>query len=362
MSSALNGQMLRLARQYRGFQQGEAAAKLGMTQATLSRAENGVVVPSDDLLGKAEKLYRLPASFFAQTDPVYGAPVSVHAMFRRKASVTARELDKIIAELNIRTIHLRKLLEGADLRPAKAVPRLDIERYGGDAEEVAELVRAHWQIPAGPVANLTAVAETAGIIVAHSDLAGADVDGVKYEVAGLPPIVLLNSRRPADRMRFSLAHEIGHLVMHHVPSPDMEDQANLFAGAFLLPRREMKAAFSRRLDLRRLAELKPEWKVSMQALLYRAKTIGAVDEGKLRYLWQQFNVHRIRLQEPPELDFPVERPTVLSKLLSLHLNELGYTIGALAQTLNFDSAEFEKVYGLTVLTSEPRKPVLRVVK
>jgi len=352
--------MLRMARQLRGFQQGEAANKLGVTQAALSRAENGVVAPSDDLVAAAETCYRVPKSFFYQTDPVYGAPVSVHAMFRRKADVTARELDRIIAELNIRTIHLRKLLDSADFRASKEVPRLDVEKYKGDVEDIADVVRAHWQVPPGPIHNLTALAESAGIVVVHSDLGGAEVDGVKYEVPGLPPIVLLNSQKPADRMRFSLAHEIGHLVMHRLPNPEMEDQANLFAGAFLLPRREMKAAFSRKVDLRRLAELKPEWKVSMQALLYRAKTVGATNDNQLRYLWQQFNIHRIRHREPPELDFPTEQPIVLPRLLSLHLEDLGYTISTLAQALNWDADEMTAMYGIGT-SGAKKKPVFRVI-
>lgn len=350
--------MLRMARQLRGFQQGEAAEKLHVTAATLSRAENNVVLPSEELLAAAENVYDVPRTFFYQTDTVYGAPVSVHAMFRKKADVTARELDQIIAELNIRTFHLRRLLDGADLRASKKIPRLDVESFNGDVEGIAEMVRAHWQIAPGPIPNLTALAESAGIMVVHSDMGGADVDGVKYDVPGLPPIIMLNSQRPADRLRFSLAHEIGHLVMHQVPNVDMEDQANLFAGAFLLPRREMKAAFSRKLDLRRLAELKPEWKVSMQALLYRAKTIGAVNPNQLRYMWQQFNIHRIRQKEPPELDFPVEAPTVVKKLVDFHLQVLGYSISTLGEALRWKPQQVEAMYGLEA----PRaRPIFRVI-
>jgi hypothetical protein len=64
--------------------------------------------------------------FFRQTDAIYGAPVSVHApMWRKKADVPATELHRIVAELNVRVMHLRKLLEATDLEPVNRLPRFD---------------------------------------------------------------------------------------------------------------------------------------------------------------------------------------------------------------------------------------------
>ena len=74
----------------------------------------------------------------------------------------------------------------------------------------------------------------------------------------MPPIVVLNSQQPADRQRYSLAHEIGHLVMHRLPSALMEDEANTFASALLMPTVDIRPAFlGRRVDLATLASLKP---------------------------------------------------------------------------------------------------------
>ena len=116
--------------------------------------------------------------------------------------------------------------------------------------------------------DLTASSEEAGIIVVPCDFGAADVDGVSLWVAGIPPCIFLNKHRPADRMRFSLAHEIGHLAMHRLPSSEMEDEANLFA-ADLMPREEIATQFGR-VKLTRLAEMKRHWRVAMQALLVTA--------------------------------------------------------------------------------------------
>src|SRR5260221_981444 len=154
------------------------------------------------------------------------------------------------------------MLDAVEYSPQSTIPRLDPEEYGGDIDRLAAIVRAHWLLPPGPVQNLTAALETAGAIVIHSALGGCSVSGVTISVPGLLPIIVLNNDQPADRMRFTLAHEIGHLVMHRFPNPDMERQANDFASALLMPAADIKPALSGRLDLRRLAACKTDWRVS----------------------------------------------------------------------------------------------------
>src|SRR5260221_2966706 len=127
---------------------------------------------------------------------------------------------------------------------------------------------------------------------------------MRLRVPGQPPLVLLNGQHPADRMRFTLAHELGHLVMHRFPTAEMEEEANEFASALLMPATDIKEAFAgRRISLELLAALKPEWKVAMQALLMRAKSLGYVDSNQNRYLWQRIIARGWRLREPPELEF-----------------------------------------------------------
>ncbi|TXM96604.1 ImmA/IrrE family metallo-endopeptidase, partial [Methylobacterium sp. WL64] len=210
MAQVANADMLRVARQLRGLPQGEAATQLGLTQATLSRIENKITVTiGDDVIDRAAEIYDLPRSFFYQPDSILGAPVSVHPLWRKKASVTTRDLDVIIAELNIRVMHLRRLLDAVELEATYKIPRLDIETHE-DPEKIAGLVRSQWNMPIGPVQHLTKALEAAGVVVVHSFLGGSAVDGVTFSAPGLPPLIVLNQEQPADRMRFTLAHELGH--------------------------------------------------------------------------------------------------------------------------------------------------------
>jgi len=357
-----NGDMLRLARQRKGFQQTEAAARLNVTQPLLSRYENKLNRVPDDFLALAARVYEVRETFFFQNDPIYGAPVSVHPMTRKKADVSAREMDAVVAELNIRVMHLRRFLEAVDVGSGGTVPRFDIDEYG-EPEYIAALVRAHWSIPRGPLPNLTTLAERAGVIVAHSDMSGVEVSGVTFAPPGVPPLIMLRSDHPADRLRFTLAHEIGHLVMHRFPTPKMEEEANRFAAALLMPEQDIKQYFvGRKIDLALLAAMKPEWRVAMQALLVRAKTLGVIERNQEQYLWKQISFRRWKTREPAELDFTVEQPSVMPNLFKVFQNTLNYTPIETSHLLHLPEHGVTEYYGRDVSVPPERgKPRLSVV-
>lgn len=232
-------------------------------------------------------------------------------------------MDRITAELNIRTMHLARLLEAVDFTPTAELPRLDIEQYA-TPEKIAAVVRANWGLVPGPVKNLIQVVERAGVIVGLSKFGGASISGVTFRVPGKPPLVSLNTLHPGDRQRYTLAHEIGHLVMHRFPTPKMELEANEFASAFLMPAAEICAAFrGRKVTLPLLASLKPECKTAMQALLMRASSLDLISPNQARYLWQQISARGWRLQEPADVEVPPEAPVVLPSIIRFHLGDLG---------------------------------------
>ena len=353
-----NGDMLRLARHLRGFQQTEAAKRLQIDQSLLSRMENGVAEIREDVLNLAASVYGVRRSFFFQSAPIYGAPVSVHPMWRRKADVTVRDIDAIVAEANVRVMHLRKFLEAADVATANDLPRLDIEDYG-DPEQIAGLVRAHWKVPRGPIRDLTVLVERAGVLVAHSKMFGAAVSGLTFAAPGLPPLIVLNTDQPADRMRFTLAHELGHLVMHRFPSANMENEAHAFASALLMPASDIRPNLqARRIDLPLLAALKPEWRVSMQSIIMRAKSLGLLTRNQEEYLWKQMSARKWRLREPPELDFVCEKPSVVSNLLNIYTGHLGYSPEELATLLHLYMSDLSALYPFGSERVQPKFTVI----
>ena len=127
----------------------------------------------------------------------------------------------------------------------------------------------------------------------------------------------------------------------------MENEANRFAVALLMPAADIRPYFfGRRIDLSLLAALKPEWKVSMAALLMRAHKLKFLSDSQHTYLWKQISARGYRLREPPETDFPHERPEVLEKIIRLHLQSLGYTDQDLSKILHMHEREIRSLYGI----------------
>jgi Zn-dependent peptidase ImmA (M78 family)/transcriptional regulator with XRE-family HTH domain len=361
MTQVFNNALLLLARQYRGMSQGEVAQACGLNQGHYSRIENGLLPdgPSDENAERIAVALGFPKSFFYLSSEIAGLPMSVHPFNRKKASLGEKLLKSIHAELNIRLIHVRRFLRAVDLSPELPLPWIDVDEGGGPAR-IARTLRTAWGIPDGPIANLTAICERAGVLVIPCEFDPL-IDGVAMRVRDLPPCVFINRRAPADRTRFSLAHELGHIIMHRIPTDTIEEEANAFAAEFLVPERGLKKQLiGRRVTLEVLAREKAFWKVSMNFLLYRANSIGFLNSNQAEYLWKQMSIRGWRTHEPPETEFEKEAPSLFSKIVRLHTNDLGYGVNEFAQFLHVNPKDVHTLYGDSMKAAG--KPKLYVVR
>lgn len=351
MSNTINPEMLVLARESRGIRQGELATRLGVTQGKISKIESGLLQVTDDYLDRLAVMLHYPRDFFYQTNRVYGHGTTC-IYHRKRQSLPLLELRRLIAELNVRRIQISRLLRGAEVEAENRFHRMDAEDYNYDAPAIANLLRRSWNIPNGPIDNLTTAIEAAGGVVLRRSFGTNKIDAMSQWAPGEPPLFFINSEIPSDRSRYTLAHEIGHIVMHQVPSPDMEGEADRFAAAFLMPERDI-APYLKGISLPRLAVLKPYWKVSMAALLKRAYDLNKVTARQYKYLWTKMSKQGYRLNEPVEI--PTEEPTVLNDIIEVHRADHGYSTMDIAKLVRSYPDEFRN----TFLPAEPMR--LRVV-
>jgi Zn-dependent peptidase ImmA (M78 family)/transcriptional regulator with XRE-family HTH domain len=345
VSEAFRPEMVGLRRRMLGLSQENLEEVTGLSQATISKIEQGLKEPSVEQIERLASSMNCLRSFFFQAEREYGPPISAHPMYRKKAAVGQRVLDRVIAELSVRLGHTRVLLQSVDFNPELPLPQYDADEYAGDIAEVAAMVRRAWYMPRGPIRSLIDFVERAGILVVQSDMEAARIDGASYQVAGMPPVIFLNRNMPADRQRFTLAHELGHIVLHRFPSAEMETQANEFASALLMPREDIGVEL-KDLTLAKAASLKPLWRVSMGALIMRASTLGKIDAGAAAYLWRQMAIRGYRTREPAGLDFPVEQPSLAAALIDNLTNALGYSKSDLEHALHLQYSEIASLYAL----------------
>lgn len=352
-----NPHMVVLAREARGLGQKSLAEALNMSQGTISKIETGLIPVSDEIIEKLVEILDYPAHFFRQEGTITGIGVA-EVFHRKRQSVPQRVLNKIYAQIEIRIKHISSLLLSTEV--VSNMLKMDVDEYSQQVEEIARAMRAHWQLPRGPIQNISEVIENAGGIIFLFDFDTPLVDAISRWIPGLPPLFFLNERIPQDRYRLSLAHELGHMVMHTYPSPEIEEQAFRFAAEFLMPERDIIVDLQN-LNLPKLANLKRYWKVSMAALLKRAEELGTIQPNQARYLWAQMAKAGYKTREPAELDIMGEQPRLLHELVEAHQKELGYSEEDLRVLLPLNDDELEKFYLHDPAQPRPRLKIVRGV-
>lgn len=349
-------ELLGIRRRMLGLSQAELAERTQISQASLSKVEQGLKPATSLMVEQFGRALNCPTSFFFQAEREYGPPMSAHPMYRKRASVGQRVLDKVIAEFNVRLAHVRTLLRSVDFEPELPLPSYDCDDFEGGPEDVANAVRRAWYLPNGPVASVAECLERAGCVLMPCDMDQAKIDAASYRVPGLPPVIFVNTALLGDRLRFTLAHELGHLVMHAFPTPDMERQADAFASAFLMPAADVAPELSG-LSLAKAAAMKPIWKVSIGALIYRASELGAIRATQADYLWKVRAAKGWSTREPAAFDIPVEQPSLVAGLFEHMLDDSGLSMEELGTVLHVHYEELQALYKL-----QPPQPHLRRVK
>ena len=331
-----NAEMLAVARESRGRTQAEVAEAIGVTQGLISKAEDNTKALS---AGKVEALARFlkyPVNLFYEPGAVreVGSTCLYH---RKRKTLPKKVINKLNAQMYIRNVNVRRLLDGLDIEGDRVFQTLDLDEYGGSPVEVARALRAAWRVPDGPIPDLTALIESAGGIVLMEDFGHRKLFGISCWTTRGHPLFLLNSEIPTADLRWTLAHELGHLTMHHVASADPEAEADAFAGEFLAPAAAFKPHL-RGLTFDRLANLKAYWKLSMKGIIKRAQTLGAIDPRTATRLYKQHSARGYNTIEPYPV--PPERPTLVDQAINLRLGEYEYSTEELAASVLLNRDEF----------------------
>lgn len=318
---AVNPEMLTLARESRRFTQTELAGRVGVTQSKISKFELGALEVGKDDLAKLSKALDYPPEFFELTTPVYG--LTDYFYYRKRASLLVADQKAIEANANVLRIRATRLLRGVDIESPYQFPHLDVEEFSGGAAEVARRVRTAWGMPLGPVRSVVGVIENAGGLIFECAFGTPLLDAVIQCPSGLPPLFLINSSASAagERLRYSLSHELGHVVMRNFASPHPEDEADAFAAEFLMPERDIARDLDN-ISIEKALRLKPYWKVSIQALIRRARDLGKISPRKYRDLFTDLSARGFRVREPNPL--PAESPSLIRDIVKSHLDEMGF--------------------------------------
>lgn len=310
------GALLETARRAEGLSQRQLADAVGVSQAAIYRYEKNSHAPDDESLERLASALGLTVQFFLGANRIEGA-MAVDAHMRRQQSAKPIAWRRLEARLNMYRVHASLLYEEVSLATLNRFPTFDpVDVTPTDA---ARLVRMQWRMPAGPVRNLTGWLESAGCLVIEEDFATARVDGLSQWVSD-HPIILANAQTSTDRKRLTLAHELGHLVLHSIDvTPHIELEANQFAAELLMPEEIIRPQL-RNLSLGVLTDLKREWGTSIQALIERASSLRIISQEKRTALYRSLSSRGWRLKEPGSDELAQEVPMLTADITHAMLN------------------------------------------
>ena len=338
---------LHRARKAAGLSLRDLGKRVGVSHAAIKKYEDGIAMPSSDILLGLSRTLNVRTEYFFRPEPVALEGIE----YRKRSSLPKKRLDAItheVIDLIERRIELENLFPQSPVKAFATVDGLASSITAMDQiEEAAERVREAWDLGFDPIPDLIDVLETNGIRVFMIEAdAENKFDGLAARVGGMP-IVVVGRHWPGDRQRFTLAHELGHLMLEGrlVDGLDEEMACNRFAGTFLFPRASVLQELGRHrnaIELKELGLLKEEFGLSMAGILYRARDLGIISPA---YRDEQAKLFRIKgwYRKEPGNDYPTEKAHIFEQLVFHALAEEYIGESKAAELMNMPLQQFRRV-------------------
>ncbi|MDF3310457.1 XRE family transcriptional regulator [Rhodococcus sp. T2V] len=290
-SSYLEPDRIRIARMRRGLTKIELARRLSVTPRTVTKYESGDA-PVNAAQALAEAL-DFPASYFHRAEiSMFEAP---DVSFRAARRATARERDSAVAA-GVSGVEIDRWISTQFV-----LPTVDLPVFAGEKPKMAaSLLRGVWGLGTKPLPNLVQLCESRGVRVYSLPPIADAVDAYSIWRAEVPYVFLARRKTP-ERIRFDLAHELGHLVLHGSDSEESaahEREADAFASEFLMPAASVIEYLRQNPSVDELLNVRSQFKVSATALAFAAHKAGRMSDWAYRQTCIELSQRGFRRSEP----------------------------------------------------------------
>lgn len=380
MTSTIIPSRITEAREARAKSMEELADSIGVTRQSISKYERGIIKPSPEMLQAISYSLGFPPDFFYKIEAKSNAGSS--PLFFRSNSNIAKKV-KTACRYQIKwTDEIKKQLEKYVDFVDRDLPTIDKnfeDLSFEDIEELALSIRKDWGINGDPVNDLIGLLENKGVIVTqfatNKLCAFKGIDAFSCWRDGTPYILYHSIQKSAVRTRFSILHELGHLIMHSsiteddsvkkeiVDTADM--QADRFAAAFLLPATSFPEDI-RSTSLISLEMVKKKWGVALSTIIKRCETLELLTENQINYLKRQMTTKKYWHKEPLDDVLTVAEPEMIRDAIYLLIDNGIITKTAFINESGLSVDDLECICGLPEEFfddfNKRKKPMLRLVK
>lgn len=346
MSSKVFGKRLKQARKAIGLSLRALSDMVGLSHTAIQKYEKGELFPSSDNLIKLAAAIQIPIEHLFRPETVKIGKIN----FRKKASLRVKSQQEIEYQIKDK---LERRLELENCYPSPIVkkfdsqklPELKINKYS-DIEDVAIKLRTQWKLGHAPIHDLIDVFENNGIRVIEVETNDSAFDGLFF-LANNEPVVVISNNWPGDRQRFTLAHELGHLIFQDFLPKEIEEEkaCNRFAGSFIFPKPAVQQEFGKSrssIELRELLLAKQEYGLSMGGVLFRLFQSNIIHESLFKNWQIRISKEGWRKCEPGE-PLPPEIAHVFEQMIFHALGEEYISEAKAAELLNVSIDSFRRL-------------------
>lgn len=322
-----SGDRLRTARIYRNMTISDLADKISVSKQAISQYEKELIAPKPEVLFKLVSILEFPMAFFTEQGDV---KTKIENTFFRALSST-RTLDLNTQEIKTEIIvRIYNFLSGYLNFPRLDLPNTD-QIESSEIEEVASMVRSYWGLSEEPIINMVSLLEKKGMIISSFATETDKIDAFTqiHTINGEQQfcIVLGNDKQSMVRRNFDAAHELGHIILHNklINIKDLsndefkkiESEANQFAASFLMPKNAFFADLTNPTNIDSYLKLKKKWKISIAAMVMRAKQLGRINATQYQNLMKQISYRKWRKGEPYDDIWEVQKPQLFKKAIKI---------------------------------------------
>ncbi|OMF65994.1 XRE family transcriptional regulator [Paenibacillus sp. FSL R5-0766] len=341
------GENLTNLRIMHGYSRKQLSEQLGVTEQAVWQYENAYTSPKVPIVNELKRIFSVKSKYFYTKDMLTqrnnAANIDVmNIAYRSKVmnviSKTQTEakhveyldtfINYITAQISLPTLNIIQLREEA----IEYMNHTDDDRTT-QIHYVAHLARQRLNMEPSTNENLMFRIEKSGVYVFEKSI-GEEIDAYSLWTRNDRPFIILgNIKRSAVRRNFDIAHELGHLLLHYrlefvnldrKEHKLIENEANLFAGAFLLPEEEFSSDMNEityKTNPDQYLDLKNKWKTSLQVLGYRAAHLGMMEAKDHRNFYAAMHRRGYLEKEPFDREIPLQKPMRIKTIIDLLSNK-----------------------------------------
>jgi Zn-dependent peptidase ImmA (M78 family)/DNA-binding XRE family transcriptional regulator len=338
------GERLRSARKMAGMSMEALAQATGamVSKQAIGKYEMGQINPSSDVLLALAKALGVKVDYFFRSSQFTISGLA----FRKKAKLSRKEEDRIkyqTIDFLQKYIEIEKILNLSHTADKPLIRRKKIRNHQ-DIEQAAADIRQSWNLGEAPIQQLTEMLEDKGFKIFEVETSDNFVGLSGYAEGMDIPVIAVFKEGDCVRKRFTIAHELAHLLFDFTDceNDDHEKLCHAFAGALLLPQKVIREEFGgerKKLTEWELKKLKGIYGISMQAIMARARVLGLVSENTYRMFQIYVSKNGWRKNEPGKYS-GMEKANRFKQLVLQASAEQIVSYSKGAELLNMTLAEF----------------------